>query len=142
MSKKRDKQIRAAQQVPQTGQSLAPNLSVSSQGESPAFCLKYLSGHYCLTKCEQSEQAALAATLHKLCKLTWGDIQQAHRHGAGFETIARHSIKTGIPAAIGEDVRLLAFRFSGKKAMVGFRTGRIFHVVFLDPKFTLYDHGS
>ena len=43
-----------------------------------------------------------------------------------------------IPSVITPDVKILAFRFC---AMVGFRDGVIFHVVWLDRGFTLYDHG-
>jgi hypothetical protein len=42
---------------------------------------------------------------------------------------------------VTEEVNLIAFRFDGKKPMVGYRDGVTFYVLFLDRSFTLYDHG-
>jgi hypothetical protein len=46
-----------------------------------------------------------------------------------------------IPAHVTEDVTLLSFRFHGKAPMVGYRVGRIFHIVWLDHDFAVYSHG-
>jgi hypothetical protein len=113
----------------------------STQDLSPVFCLKHLRGKYCLSSCEMAEKASFADTLHKLCKLKWSDIQRSHRHGVGCETIDRKQISQQLPSEATDDVALLAFRFEGKKAMVGFRKNRIFHILFLDRDFTLYNHG-
>ena len=121
----------------------APPLSGSgsSENEPPAFCFQYIRSTYCLTLCPQEEQAALAMTLYELSRLTWAQIHGAHRHEKGCEKIARTSIHgDSIPGHITEDVNLWAFRFCGLAAMVGFRSGRIFHIVWLDRDFTLYKH--
>lgn len=107
----------------------------------PIFSLCHLDGDYCLTKCEKDDQAAFALKIHKLSKLTWSQIQSEHRHKLGYEKIPRHSLKASIPRFITEDVNLIAFRFSGKKPMVGYREKTIFYVIWLDRNFTLYDHG-
>lgn len=116
----------------------------SPDTQTPTFCLHYLGGNYCLTKCDTKEKADLAERLHKLSSMTWQEIKHAQRHGLGFEIISRKSLKTDLPPAVKamEDVTVLAFRFSGKKPMVGYRDGRTFHIVFLDRDFTLYPHGS
>lgn len=113
----------------------------SSQNEHPVFCLEFLRPAYCLSKCDVKEKAALADTLHELSRLTWSQIQAAPRHGKGCEKIDRASIKgDSIPLHITDDTHLLAFRFFGKAPMVGYRTDRIFHLVWLDRDFTLYSH--
>jgi hypothetical protein len=49
-------------------------------------------------------------------------------------------IKATIPSHLQSDINLLAFRFCAKAPMVGYREGNVFHVVWLDRAFTLYDH--
>jgi hypothetical protein len=121
--------------------SLAPVAEPPPQQQTPVFCFHYLTGDYSLSKCDKEEKAALADTLHQLSRLTWGQIAGAPRKGAGYEIIARKAIKTGLPSHLSDDVNLLAFRFCANKPMVGYRERRIFHILFLDRDFTLYDHG-
>ncbi|BAZ81969.1 hypothetical protein PN497_16920 [Sphaerospermopsis kisseleviana CS-549] len=79
--------------------------------------------------------------MHRLSKLTWSQIHSQGRHQLGYEKISRDAIKAPIPKFITEDVNFIAFRFSGIKAMVGYRDGAIFYVIWLDRNFTLYNHG-
>lgn len=94
-----------------------------------------------VSNCERDDQAAFACTIEKLSRLPWKEIRNAPRHGVGTEKIPRDRLRSGIPASVTDDVEFLALRFSGKKAMVGFRSNEIFHVVWLDRSFTLYNHG-
>jgi hypothetical protein len=115
---------------------------VSTEAQHPTFSLTHIQPSYCLSNCEKQEKAAFADTLHKLSKLTWAQIRIAPKHGCGTEKIARDSIDTGIPVHVTEDVSFfLAFRFDGKKPMVGYRKDEVFHVLWLDRDMTLYDHG-
>ena len=109
----------------------------------PAFSLMYLSDEkdYSLEGCDGRDKGGLLSTMAKLSRLEWAQIQSAHRHGLGHETIDRGSIRAKTPGGVGGDVRFLAFRFSGMKPMVGFRRGAVFYIVWLDTKFRLYDHG-
>ncbi len=116
------------------------SVSGSTDGLTPIFCLRYLSPPFCVTSCQQVEQASFAVTLRRLSMLTWQEIKSAHRHGLGTEKIGRASIKAPIPKEITDDVDFLAVRFHGKAPMVGFRSNQIFHVVWLDRAFTLYNH--
>jgi len=61
---------------------------------------------------------------------------RAQRRGA----TPRNALKAPVPDDIDDDGEFLALRFSGKKPMVGFRSSRIFHVVWFDSKFSLYEH--
>jgi hypothetical protein len=108
------------------------------QESPPAFCLRYMVAAYSVDSCNKDEKAALADAMWRRSRLTWKELRSAHRHGLGGETIK--SINRPRPSVVTEDVTLLAFRFSGPKAMVGFRVGRIFHVIWLDHDFTVYDH--
>lgn len=109
--------------------------------QKPIFSVQDLSQDYGLSACTTEEKAAFADTLYRLSQLTWNQISSAHRHGLGYEKIARNSIKAPIPAHITEEVNFIAFRFYKKAPMVGYRDGNLFHIIWLDRAFTLYNHG-
>lgn len=112
----------------------------SSEQQPPYFSLQHLNRKFCLSLCETDEKAAFADTLHKLSQLPWSQLKQQSRHGLGYEKIARNSIKAGIPSHIKADVTFIAFRFHAQKAMVGYRAGHVFHIIWLDRSFKLYNH--
>lgn len=114
--------------------------SGSSQNLKPLFSFEHLRHGYCISDCDNDEKAALANKLREMSQLTWAQIRSAPRHGQGCEIIDRSSIRDGIPSHITEDVPILALRFCGMKPMVGYREDRTFAVVWLDCKFSLYDH--
>jgi hypothetical protein len=110
--------------------------------EPPVFCFRYLDKTHGLDSCDKDEKAALVSTLYKLSQLSWRELRLAPRHGVGYEIISRNSFRVPIPKHITEDVDLIAFRFSGLKPMVGYRNEAIFHIVWLDRSFEVYDHGN
>lgn len=136
------KRIKDAGKQDATGRIKAHAVSGASiLGERPKFSFAYLDKDYCLSKCTKDEKAALADKLHQLSQLSWLDINNAARHGQGYEKINRTSIKGRIPPSLTEDVNILAFRFFGKAPMVGYRVAEVFYIVWLDRQFVLYDHG-
>lgn len=124
------------------GKKIAISIDNSSNLEihHPVFCLKYLHKKYDLDKCEDKEKIALITRMRKLSAMTWKDIQLADKHGFGTEKLPQHIINASIPSHLSKDEVLLAFRFDGKKPMVGYRNSFIFHVLYLDRDFTLYAH--
>lgn len=108
----------------------------------PLFSLERLqSGTYCLSNLEKDDKAAFADSIFKRKNVTWNQIQQMDRHALGYEKISVSSIKTAVPKFITEDQEnLIAFRFSGLKPMVGYRSKNIFFVLWFDHDFTVYDH--
>lgn len=119
---------------------LAPDPAPNFDRQPPAFCFQHLDSSHPLEKCTPEEKVALINQIRLLSQMTWLQIKGAPRHGAGSETIARSSIMRAIPSHVTDDVTFLALRFDGKKAMVGYRIGRIFHIIWLDRDFTLYSH--
>jgi hypothetical protein len=115
--------------------------AVSTNTLHPAFCFRYLQNGWDLATLEQDEKLALVEKIVQIGGLTWQEIQGSHRHGNGHEKIARSSIRPGIPPCVTDDVQLIAFRFHGKAPMVGYRSDKVFYVLWLDRAFTLYDHG-
>lgn len=109
--------------------------------EKPTFCLRFIDPQYCISKCDRDEKSAFVDKIFRMSQMTWLQLRMADRHGMGSEKLARAAIRRPIPAQISEEVAILAFRFSGLKTMVGYRQGQMFHVVWFDRDFTLYDHG-
>lgn len=97
-------------------------------------------GEYSVDRADKEALAAFAKQLKLLSSLTWKKIKQSPRHGQGCEKIKRNCLNVNVPASVSEDAEMLAFRFYGKRVFAGFRSLEIFHILFLDTKFTLYDH--
>ncbi len=117
--------------------SLAPR---DTDKQTPTFSFEHTGKSHGLGNCNKDEKAALVEQLHALSKLSWEQIKQSGRHGLGFEKIERAAISEPIPSIVTPDVCLVAFRFCGKKPMVGFRSGRVFNIIWLDRDFKLYKH--
>lgn len=110
--------------------------------EHPIFCYRHLHKDYCLDQCDQEEKKSLIEKFVKLSQLTWRQIDQAPRHGLGYEKISIDSLKTKCPPFITEEVKhLIAFRYQGLKPFLGHRNRFILHVIFIDRDFSLYNHG-
>ena len=118
--------------------SATPSSNQPPDLEHPAFSLRYVDKHYCISKCEKREKATFAERLLKWSQMTWAQIKQADRHGLGNEIISQLTQK--LPTAAPKGADALAFRFHGKAPMVGFREGNIFYVVWFDREFKLYKH--
>lgn len=114
--------------------------SILSQINHPVFCLHYLEPKYCLTKCSQPERASFADTIRILSQFPWTEI--IAKKISGFEKIInKKSIKGKLPSIINEDESIIGFHFHGRQPMLGIRRDCIFHIMWFDPRFELYDHG-
>ena len=112
----------------------------SPEKNPPVFCLRYMRNGFSLAECDKIDQAAFAMTLYKLSKLSWAEIRNSQRHGLGSEKLNLASITGDSTDHLFQDSVLIAIRFSGRKSMVGYRDGSVFHIVWLDTKLELYDH--
>jgi hypothetical protein len=102
---------------------------------------RIVSGNYCFSELQNDDKKQFAEAIFKRKNMTWDDILKAHRHGLGNEKISVDSVKQEKPKFITADTSYyLAFRFNGKKAMVGYRQKNIFYVLWFDHNFTLYNH--
>ena len=115
---------------------------VKKEPGHPVFCLRYVDKEFGIESCDNETLAALVATMKKLGSLDWNTTNVSDRHGCGYERIQFSSIRRPRPPHLTPDVdKLIAFRFHGKAPMLGYRNDNTFHICFLDPGFTLYDHG-
>jgi hypothetical protein len=98
--------------------------------------------HSSATDCTQDELCALVDRLRLLTSMTWQQVNQAPRHGLGYEKIGRDQIRAEcLPVSLTPDVTILAFRFCAKAPMLCFRRDAVLHVLWLDRDFSSYDHG-
>jgi len=79
--------------------------------------------------------------MFSLSQLTWSEIRKAPRGGLGYEKIAPTAIRPAIPEEAREE-NIIAFRFSGKAPMVGFKKAATFYILWLDRGFEVYNHGK
>lgn len=112
----------------------------STDKSHPIFSLEGMRRDYDVTDCQKDDQAQFACKLRELSKLTWIEIINAPRHGIGSEKIDINQIRGDGVNHLPEDVVLLSIRFSGEKAMIGYRDGMVFHIIWLDHHFNLYPH--
>ena len=121
----------------------ANETTINYDERPPIFSLERLqSGKFCLQNLDQDGKANFAEAIFRRKGQTWKSIKGMPKHGLGFEKINVDSIKAAIPPFITPDVEyFLAFRFHGKKSMVGYRKNDVFYVLWFDSSFTLYNHG-
>ncbi len=108
----------------------------------PIFSFHYLQNSYCISKCSRPQKIGFVDTMRILSSMLWNEIYSSGHHQHGKETIPRHRFKVPIPSSISDDENLIAIRFHENHPMVGVRRGDVFHVVWFDRNFTVYDHGS
>ena len=109
--------------------------------QPPVFSLEKLqTGKYCLSNLDRDDKAQFAEAMFRRKQMTWNEIHRDDHHALGTEKIERNSIKASTEN-IAEDADIfIAFRYNGKKPMVGYRLRNIFFVLWFDHDFTLYDH--
>jgi len=123
---------------------LADNTKNVISFEKPVFSFYHMrNGDYHIDACDKEQKASLALKLSKIGQLTWQELKATPKHGLGYEFIDKDSIRGDSVDHLTDDVKLIAFRFWKKAPVVGYRDSHgIFHILWLDKDFSLYDHGS
>ena len=126
--------------VPASGKNIkTPQVPLENTDlQPPLFSFEHMVDGFCVKSCQQVERSEFALSLHKRGKLSWRDIRHSGRHQLGFEKIER--LRVPLPVKVTPDVKIIAFRFHGKKPMLGYRDGRVFHIIWVDPKMKTYKH--
>jgi len=116
--------------------------NINYDTKPPVFSLERVqSGNYCFSILTKEDKVQFAEAIFKRRSLTWSEIKNTGRHALGSEKISKSAIKTSLPPFIKDDVEdFIAFRFSGKKPMVGYKVKDVFYVLWFDHNFTLYAH--
>jgi len=124
------------------GKRIAISENVNYDAMPPIFSLERLQpGDYCLSSMDQENKSQFAEAIFRRKSLKWSEVKNIGRHGLGLEKIPKHAIKAPLPSFIKDDIEdFFAFRFNGKRPMVGYRVNNIFYVLWFDHNFTLYKH--
>jgi len=137
------KRIKVAKQATSRRITYPIHAKAPSITQRPVFSFLYLEHSHCVSKCNKEEKLSFVDKMRALSTMAWNQIWSTPHLGLGCEKIERQRIKgAAIPATIGPDINFLAIRFHGTKPMVGFRVDNIFHIVWFDRNFDLYDHGA
>ena len=115
-------------------------VAYAGNSEHIVFSFKFVVKDYCIERCERDDQLAFIKKMMKLSGLTWRELSFGDHHGLAYEKIK--AVKVPLPLSVKNKngLKLIAFRFSGKKPMVGYREGCIFYVIFFDRDMNIYKH--
>ena len=105
------------------------------------FSFHDMVGGYCLDNCTKDQKAAVVDALWRSRGFTWAELLSLDHEKLGGEPIARSALRAGVPGHITQDVKIWAFRAGLAHRMVGYYDSGAFHLVWLDLKMNLYDHG-
>lgn len=114
----------------------------STNDQKPIFSFHHHGKAYCIQDCLQDEQAAFAEKLYQLSQFTWDEIIKMPREANGYELMPKASLPKAPTSITDEFDKFLVFRFFGRGRIAGYRNREIFHVIWIDCNFTLYNHGS
>jgi len=121
-----------------------PHSSQNVDDHPPAFSFEKMqdgSGNS-FNCCQDDDRLALARRLFMLSRMPWKQIRQAPSSGIGSEQIPRYRIKRAVPTSVTEEVESFSsLHFVGKKRFLGYRVGQIFHILWVDHTFEVYNHG-
>ena len=123
------------------GGTLPPTQNVDDQ--PPAFSFEKMqdgSGNS-FNCCEDDDRLALAKRLFMLSRMPWKQIRHTSAKGLGSEQIPRSRIKRPIPKTVTDDVdSFSSLHYAGKRRFIGYRIGQVFHILWIDHTFKVYDH--
>lgn len=106
--------------------------------EPPKFSLRYLQDSHSIVRCTREERSDFVDAMYKRRAIPWSQLETMPHGGLGCEVI-RHGLRVTLPSS-AEGKSILSFRFSGKKAMVGFCERDVFYILWFDRDFSVYRH--
>lgn len=122
-------------------QPMPPHDGVSTDVGYPVLCLRHTQSGWGISELDPGKCKEFLEKWEKRSKLTWTELVQHNRHGLGSEQLNKDKFKPQIPERLERD-RYMVFRHEGNLPFAGFRTGDVFHVMWIECKFgDLYDHG-
>jgi hypothetical protein len=113
------------------------------------FSFKHIcTGQHAPQQCSYPQLKSFNDKIRILCYLSWSSIDGSPRETNGYEIMPRAFLSRSVPSQVPTQSDILVFRFGGGSGsrntgrIVGFKDGNTFHVLFVDSKLDLYDHGS
>jgi hypothetical protein len=115
---------------------------VNFNQRKPKMSFEFLSGDFCISKCQQWEKAEVLDTLHRLSQRTWQEIIQLGKSGIGYEQLGTCQLKCSIPqeAVFRNLEKVTVFHKAPRIPIVGFRSEDVFYIFCIDRSYSAYDH--
>ncbi|MCJ7425705.1 MAG: hypothetical protein MUO17_00940 [Dehalococcoidales bacterium] len=140
MPKKRTTYVTSpAQPTTSTSINIPERVSTPFTQQPITFSIECCDGKWCFNKIKElREKANLAARLHELSQLAWGDSKQTSRQSLGYETLDHIKVTSKkLPAG----ARKIGFVYHNNHRMIGYRDVQgIFHILWFDYNGKLYKH--
>lgn len=110
--------------------------------QKPKISFEFLSGDFCISKCQQWEKAEIIDTLHRISQRTWQEIIQLGKSGIGYEQLGTFQLKCSVPRdSIFRNLeKATVFHKAPRIPVVGFRSDDVFYVFCIDRSYSAYDH--
>ncbi|BBY22694.1 hypothetical protein MSTO_28990 [Mycobacterium stomatepiae] len=106
----------------------------------PVLCLRHLQPGWGFEEAAADQCQAFLIKWAKRASFTWTELVQHHKHGLGSEKIPRSKINPQIPPHLELD-DYVVFRHQQNLPFVGFRSGDVFHVLWVEREYNeLYQH--
>lgn len=106
----------------------------------PLLCLRHLQSGWGFEDATSDQCQAFLVKWAKRASLTWTELTQHAKHGLGSEKLPKSKIKPSIPEHLETD-NYLVFRHEGNLPFMGFRSGDVFHVLWVESRYNdLYQH--
>lgn len=121
-----------------------PTLAVNYEAEPPAFCFLYTQPGFRIGDLvDDKDKVAVLDIIETLSQKTWGWITRSGKQH-GSEKIPLHQLHENVPTCVGATDDVLSFRVKSRATyrLLGFRNGRILHVLWIDRDGRVYDHGA
>ncbi|MBH0778155.1 hypothetical protein [Nocardia bovistercoris] len=106
----------------------------------PILCLRHLQTGWGIDRLTPAQCREFLVKWHKRTAFTWNELIQHGKHGLGHEQLPKVTFKPRIPEWLERD-SYMVFRHERNLPFVGFRTGDVFHVLWIETRYgELYDH--
>lgn len=106
----------------------------------PLLCLRHLQSGWGFDDSSPDQCQQFLIKWAKRAVLTWTELVHHPKHGLGSEKLPKAKINPQIPQHLQLD-NYLVFRHQGNLPFVGFRSGDVFHVLWVEREYNqLYRH--
>lgn len=107
----------------------------------PAFCFRQTQYGFRWSDCDDQDRNGFCGRIETLSQMNWQTMYNTVKNTA-IEKIPQEAFLKQLPPKTPGDRVFYSARGNGKARIIGYREGKVFHVVWLDRKGEMYDHGS
>lgn len=104
----------------------------------PSFSFHHTVNKYTMEDCDKDEKALILSAMWRASRRTWLEFFAAGKV-SGLETIPSTALKKPLPTGVSGADKVLVFRFRKKGRVIGYKSGGVFEVIWLDANHEIYD---